>query len=154
MQIWAGNPGKFLRNITPVEREVLREHVEEMRDLAVIHAEETEKNAREVISGKTEPFETAIFEDELQNMFKDTIQGEGLPVTENDDDFIERRTIMREDIKMPHTTEDYEPYDYNISYMGQKFNLGVHNEAYKKVATKIEQKERFGTDQDPWTKPF
>jgi carbonic anhydrase/acetyltransferase-like protein (isoleucine patch superfamily) len=27
-EIWAGNPGKFLRNITPLEREVLKEHLE------------------------------------------------------------------------------------------------------------------------------
>lgn len=55
-EIWAGNPGKFLRNITPVEREVLREHLEEMKDLATIHAEHTERNPREAISGKNEPY--------------------------------------------------------------------------------------------------
>lgn len=27
-EIWAGNPGRFLRNITPLEREVLKEHLE------------------------------------------------------------------------------------------------------------------------------
>lgn len=53
IQVWAGNPGKFLRHLTAVEREILREHIEEMRDLAVIHGEENEKTAREVISGKS-----------------------------------------------------------------------------------------------------
>jgi hypothetical protein len=59
-----------LRKITPVEREILREHLEEMKDLACIHSEETEKNAREVISGKTEPFESENFDDFLSDMYK------------------------------------------------------------------------------------
>lgn len=61
---------------------------------------------------------------------------------------------MRESINLPHLEKDYEPFDYNIMHMGQKFNLGVHHEEYKKVATKIAKKERFDSDRDSWTKPF
>jgi hypothetical protein len=38
--------------------------------------------------------------------------------------------------------------------MGEKVNLGVHHEAYKKVAAKIVKKERFHSDDDAWTKPY
>jgi carbonic anhydrase/acetyltransferase-like protein (isoleucine patch superfamily) len=37
-EIWAGNPGRFLRTVTPLEREVLQEHLEEMHELAAIHS--------------------------------------------------------------------------------------------------------------------
>lgn len=57
-------------------------------------------------------------------------------------------------IKVPAVEEDYEPFEYNVAHMGEKFNLGVHNEAFKKVATRVAKKERFDTDQEAWTKPF
>ena len=44
---------------------------------------------------------------------------------------------MREDLTLPDLGKDYEPYEYNVSHMGEKFNLGVHNEELRKVATKI-----------------
>ena len=61
---------------------------------------------------------------------------------------------MRESPLLPELGKDYDPYEYNTSHMGEKFNLGVHNEEFKKVATKIQNKEAFETDRDPWTKPF
>jgi len=33
-----------------------------MKDLALVHAEETEKNSREVISNQPEPFQTLVFD--------------------------------------------------------------------------------------------
>ena len=35
---------------------------------------------------------------------------------------------MREEQRFPEMGKDYEPYDYNVSHMGEKFNVGVHNE--------------------------
>ena len=37
-EIWAGSPAQFLRNVTPLEREVLKEHLDEMQELAVMHS--------------------------------------------------------------------------------------------------------------------
>lgn len=37
--------------MTPLEREVLKEHLEETHDLAVIHEEEAEKSTRDVVNG-------------------------------------------------------------------------------------------------------
>lgn len=61
---------------------------------------------------------------------------------------------MREVIEAPDMDKDYEPYEYNVAHMGQKFNLGVHKEAFNKVATKVVKKQRFDTDKNPWTKAF
>ena len=42
-QAWAGSPAKYLRDITPEERESIREHHSEMKSLSSIHSEENEK---------------------------------------------------------------------------------------------------------------
>lgn len=47
-QIWAGNPATFLREVTAEERESITEHLSEMRSLAAIHSEETEKTFEQV----------------------------------------------------------------------------------------------------------
>ena len=39
-----------------------------MQELASIHAEEAEKNFREIISGKTEPFEKFNFEEAMEDI--------------------------------------------------------------------------------------
>lgn len=37
MQVWAGNPAQFIRNVTPIEKQILREYLEESQALARIH---------------------------------------------------------------------------------------------------------------------
>ena len=46
-------------------------------------------------------------------------------------------------MKHPRFGKDYQPYEYDTSHLGEKFNIGVHTEQFRKVATKIKQKERF-----------
>lgn len=47
-QIWAGSPAHFLREVTIEEREAVNENLNEMNDLAEVHAEETEKSFDQV----------------------------------------------------------------------------------------------------------
>lgn len=47
-QIWAGSPAKYLRDVTAEERESLREYHAELKSLAAIHSEETEKTFEQV----------------------------------------------------------------------------------------------------------
>lgn len=42
-QVWAGSPAKYLRDVTPDEREAIREHHVELKNLAAVHSEENEK---------------------------------------------------------------------------------------------------------------
>lgn len=41
--MWAGSPAKFIRNVTPEERERINELLNETRQLAAIHSEEASK---------------------------------------------------------------------------------------------------------------
>ena len=59
-----------------------------MRDLAIVHSEETEKSAREVISGKSEPYESNNFDRYLKG--EDDI----FEYDEIDEEFAERRSFM------------------------------------------------------------
>lgn len=70
-----------------------------MRELAVIHSEETEKNPREVISGLKEPFNNNSVEDFLEDLYRDPEPS--LVYTEMDEEFVERRTFMRETLRLP-----------------------------------------------------
>lgn len=107
-EIWAGNPGRFLRNITPLEREVLQEHLEEMQELATIHSEETEKSSREVINGSGyKENANSNLEEYLQNL-----EYYPFAYSEEDSEFIEQRVLMRESIDFPEWGKDYEPYRY------------------------------------------
>ena len=44
-----------------------------MRELALIHAEETEKSSREVISGKKEPYERSSIEDFMEELYENPL---------------------------------------------------------------------------------
>lgn len=49
-QIWAGSPAKYLRDVTSEERESLREYHNELKNLAAIHSEETEKTFEQIFT--------------------------------------------------------------------------------------------------------
>jgi carbonic anhydrase/acetyltransferase-like protein (isoleucine patch superfamily) len=59
-QIWAGSPAKCLRDVTAEEREAIHEHLNEMRNLASMHAEETEKSFEQIFRDDQER-ENSIF---------------------------------------------------------------------------------------------
>ena len=61
---------------------------------------------------------------------------------------------MKDKIYAPLAEKDYEGFEYNTSHMGEKFNVGVHGQEFKKVATKIKEKERFENDTNPWKSKF
>lgn len=48
-QVWVGNPAKFLREVTPEEKEAISEHHVENMHLATVHSEETEKTDEELL---------------------------------------------------------------------------------------------------------
>jgi hypothetical protein len=40
-------------------------------------------------------------------------------------------------MEFPEIVKDYEPYTYDTSSFSGKFNVGIHDEEMKRVATKI-----------------
>ena len=51
-QIFAGNPAKYLRDLKPDELEALKENSHELRELASVLVEETEKTHSEILNDK------------------------------------------------------------------------------------------------------
>ena len=48
--------------------------------------------------------------------------------------------MLKYKLEYPEVAKDYEPYVYDMSSFSDKFNVGVHDEDIKRVATKIKQK--------------
>lgn len=67
------------------------------------------------------------------------LEEEKFQYTEVDEEFLDQRLLYHR-MSYDHFDKDYEAYDYNVSHMGEKFNVGVHGEEFKKVATKIREK--------------
>lgn len=67
---------------------------------------------------------------------------------------MEQRVLLKKKLEYPEISKDYEPYVYDMSSFSDKFNVGVHDEEVKRVATKIKQKEEFTTDRQPWNAPY
>lgn len=107
-EIWAGNPARLLRAVTPLEREVLREHLQEMHDLAVIHSEETEKTTRDVVLGSGYAAEENSGVEEYLN----SVGINDYNYTEDDSEVLEQRILMKETIPLPEWGTDYEPYRF------------------------------------------
>jgi hypothetical protein len=75
-------------------------------------------------------------------------------MSEVDEEFIEQRVLLKRKLEYPEINKDYEPYTYDMSSFSGKFNVGVHDEDMKRVATKIKQKEEFVNDRKPWQTPY
>mmetsp|Transcript_40300 Transcript_40300/g.35804 ORF Transcript_40300/g.35804 Transcript_40300/m.35804 type:complete len:177 (+) Transcript_40300:509-1039(+) len=126
-QIWAGDKAKYLRDITNEERESLNEFMDEMKSLAEVHFDETNKTTREIINDldKVEaedymkPTEFAIAK--LREM--------GFPVDEEDQDLIEQRIIMREYEQTEEADmKNYDPYTQDLYHFPD--HLKVYQENY------------------------
>ena len=107
-EIWAGNPARFLRGVTPLEREVLKEHLEEMQELAAIHEEETGKTTRQVVNGANFREDSTV---NMEDYLKDVTQNRFM-TTEDDAEFLEQRILLKESIRYPEWGTDYEPYRF------------------------------------------
>ena len=144
-EVWAGNPARFLRGVTPLEREVLREHREEMQELAEIHSEETERTTREVVCG------SGFREDANVDMeaYLEDVSSNRYGYTEDDSEFLEQRILLKETMKYPEWGTDYEPYRYEDRGLGDKFKVGQHEDQFAEVALKLKAKETF-KDRKPW----
>ena len=60
---------------------------------------------------------------------------------------------MKETLEYPEWGRDYEPYRYENKNVSEKFKIGLHDEEFAEVATKLKQKESF-SDRKPWTNAY
>jgi hypothetical protein len=122
--------------VTPLEREVLREHLEEAQELAAIHSEETEKTTREVVNG------SGFSEDGNANIeeYLENVANNSYGYTEDDGEFIEQRILLKERMQFPEWGTDYEPYRFENRGVSEKFRVGQHEDEFAEVALKLKAK--------------
>lgn len=84
-QIWIGNPGKYLRDITSEEREHLLENHSEILELSSILVEETEKTQQEILADTYFQIDSNLLTpDEKSILYKNMVS---FQVEENKDEF-------------------------------------------------------------------
>jgi len=119
-QVWAGNPAKYLRDVTVEEKITMVENAKQLVDLSKIYAEETEKTPREV------------FDDKCDWIFKSDLS---------------RIEILSEQMWQkgyPYTYEDYEEIDKRVSGSSSVISSGVGDTIEDNFATAIhEDKDYF-----------
>ena len=167
-QVWAGSPAKFLRNITPDEREAIREHHTEMRNLAAIHSEETEKTFEQIFEDEVNK-ERSYHMNYEENL---TMKMESLDYLNHPIDMTEVERVRGSEyaeMHERHITELYVPK----SWRPFKEDAGVFPEdwkiygedmtAYDRAKKMFDQPPKprddtpipaIPTDQTPWTRRY
>ena len=116
-----------------------------------MHSEETEKTTREVINGENKYDMGANLDEYMENM-----QTYQFAYTEDDAEMIETRILLKENMEFPEWGRDYEPYRFEQPGLPEKFNVGLHEEEFAKVALKLKPKESFDNigARRPWSRKF
>jgi carbonic anhydrase/acetyltransferase-like protein (isoleucine patch superfamily) len=166
-QIWAGNPAKYLRDLTNEEKEVLDEHHQELQQLAKVHAEECEKSTRQIMDDRDE-LHREIFYDE-EDFIIQKMRELGFPIEEGDDEFLEQRIHHKEptDTETEWWNKRYDPYETDLYHYPDSFKIYGENfkryEEVKKffdenpyaVGQTVERQETIRpTDKEPWQRKF
>jgi len=164
-QIWAGNPARYLRDLTNEEKEVLDEFQTEMQSLAKVHAEETEKPFRQVIDeiDNREEYEIMDAEEVALGRMREL----GFPTEAQDEDYAEQRMFMKE---RDHPEEQYwkkhyDPYEQDVFNFPDSFKVyGENFQQYEDIKKYFEQnpdsamqildrtEKKVPEDQTPWTR--
>jgi len=127
-QVWAGSPATYLRDLTPEEREALSEHHQELLELCKIHAEETEKSARDVINDEDQREEETWYD--AEDLALKQIKDLGFPMEYEDDDFIEHRVFLKDQGKLSEDElwkKNYDPYEQDLFSFPDNFKIYGEN---------------------------
>lgn len=166
-QIWAGNPARYLRDITNEEKEVLEEFHDEMQSLAKVHAEENEKSFRQILNDQDDREEEQSFDPE--EMALKRLQEIGLPIEPEDENYLEQRVLYKQ-AKHPeeqYWNKHYDPYEQDLYNFPDNFKIYEENyqqyddlkryfEENPNVEVKtINRKDKVKpSDDSPWTRRF
>ncbi|EGR30110.1 transcription factor apfi, putative [Ichthyophthirius multifiliis] len=166
-QVWAGNPAQYLRDITPEEKQVIQEHLQECIQLARIHAEETEKSFREYINDMDQMYAEQSYDPEDFALQK--LQDLGFPMEFEDEDYMEQRIHMKEKLA-PEESEfwkkNYDPYEQDLFHFPDNFKTYQQNydkyDEIKKYFDENPNVERTVIDREfsqpkydaPWSKKY
>eukprot|EP00349_Pseudokeronopsis_sp_Brazil_P001099 CAMPEP_0202965426 /NCGR_PEP_ID=MMETSP1396-20130829/9402_1 /ASSEMBLY_ACC=CAM_ASM_000872 /TAXON_ID= /ORGANISM="Pseudokeronopsis sp., Strain Brazil" /LENGTH=320 /DNA_ID=CAMNT_0049688135 /DNA_START=156 /DNA_END=1119 /DNA_ORIENTATION=- len=175
-QIWAGNPARYLRDLTQEEKHYRSEHHLEMQEMASVYYEATEKSFREQIAQRDEFFQYRL-EDPEDKVF-DELSAAGMPMTHDDFEYIEHRIYhdyvgtLDFDIQDPATSpEDYSkswrPYEQDLSHYPEVFRgYGENYKIFEQRKKQFEEenvleeqpesayKPKMPRDMSPWEKKY
>lgn len=176
-QIWAGNPAKYLRDLSVEEKLAIVENVEQLAELARIYAQETEKTEREVLDEKLQHIYKK--EEDLMEAHAMYLWEKGYPLDDEDLEYIDHRArtqysssfINEKDPAIFESNPDYykkkwEPLAYDVAKMSSVLKkYGVNTDMYESAYQRYKYDQpnleappldhmHIPKDQGPWEKKF
>lgn len=176
-QVWAGNPAKYLRDVTQEEKHQISEYLIEMQLLSHIYWEETEKTFREKLNEDIDNnyFQSLSTSDKQAYLFHE----DGLPVDDDDMEYLENRVFSRYAPDISHfnspdtVTEEnqdeqtWNPFEQDLSNYPEIFKMyGENYERYQQVKDQFDNEApgqqhgepsiipKMPKDQTPWTNKY
>lgn len=166
-QVWAGNPARYLRDLSAEEREVINEHHQELLQLARIHSEENGKSLREIVNDM-DRVEDENYMD-VEEMALKHMKDLGFPIDGEDDDYIEQRVFLKSNGEVSEDQlwrKNYDPFEQDLSNFPDSFK--EYKENYERVdevrkyfeqnphaqAQNIKDMKGTSASQDPWQNRF
>lgn len=177
-QVFAGNPGKYLRDVTQEEKHQISEYMIEMQQLSQIYSEECEKDFRQQIDTEDE----RVISDTMDPIDKASkiLADMGLPTEMEDYEYIEHRALSQyspdvggdknlfdEKFQEDEDERTWNPYEQDLSKFPEILKMyGENYERYEQVKARFENEKPgeqhashpidpiFPTSQDAWEKKY
>jgi hypothetical protein len=176
-QVWAGNPARYLRDVTQEEKHQISEYLIEQQQLSQIYCEETEKTFRDICNSEDNmAYETNM---KITDKVQSILSKMGMPLTMDDMEYLEHRSLsqykmdivdqsanaagMRED----HEDMTWNPYEQDLSKYPEIFKMyGENRDKYEQVKSKFDNEKKgeqqaenpmkaeFPRDMGPWSKKY
>ena len=176
-QVWAGNPARYLRDVTQEEKHQISEYLIEQQQLSQIYWEETEKTYRDICNSEENmAFETNM---KITDKVQSILSKMGMPLTMEDMEYLEHRAlsqykmdIVDQSVGDPGLKEDHEemtwnPYEQDLTKFPEIFKMyGENREKYEEVKAKFDNEKKgqqmgdhpmnaqYPRDMGPWSKKY
>eukprot|EP00826_Nyctotherus_ovalis_P037423 TRINITY_DN3408_c0_g5_i1.p1 TRINITY_DN3408_c0_g5~~TRINITY_DN3408_c0_g5_i1.p1 ORF type:complete len:318 (+),score=102.07 TRINITY_DN3408_c0_g5_i1:323-1276(+) len=183
-QVWAGNPAKYLRDVTIEEKIAMVENAKQLLELSKIYAEETEKTPREVFIDKYE-YLCKSNTDRMEIIAKQMWM-KGYPYTHEDEEYLEYRLptptnvnaqgagdilvtspTFNQAFDKDYNEKSWEPLTFEMDKMSSVLKqYGVNTDMYEKAYRRFKNEpkglerededidEVFPKDQGPWENKY
>jgi carbonic anhydrase/acetyltransferase-like protein (isoleucine patch superfamily) len=175
-QVWAGNPAKYLRDVTAEEKLTMIENANQLLELAKIYAEETSKDQREVLNDKLDFLRYRRVRPTSRLAHR--LWERGYPLIREDRYFLKKRVMTRYTTPFTRPTDrrvnpfkkkgekDWEPLSYDFDQLSDVLkrygvNTDMYEAAYQRFKHEPPNIERPQApafhpphDRSPWEKKY
>jgi carbonic anhydrase/acetyltransferase-like protein (isoleucine patch superfamily) len=168
-QIFAGSPAKYLRDVTAEERETIHEHLFEQRNLAVVHAEESEKSFEQIFLDDLER-ENSFFTADSERL-SEKLEQAGLttdPMDVGEQELVkglEYHTINEREATETRTPDMWKPFTEDAAVFPESWKVyGQDMDRYERAKKLFERPvprrpvpelvPKLPRDLNPWTKRY